>query len=59
MSERDMNQSLNEMVFGIEARMTNIASYTCEKCDTAFDSEHELIEHEIYARYRRPGYCWQ
>jgi len=39
--------------------MTNNASYTCEKCDTVFDSEQELIQHEIYARYRRPGYCWQ
>ena len=43
----------------MEARMTNNASYTCEKCDTVFDSEQELLQHEIYARYRRPGCCWQ
>ena len=39
--------------------MTNVAVYRCEECDTIFDSEQELIQHNIYAKYRRPGYCRQ
>jgi hypothetical protein len=34
--------------------MTNIASYRCQECDTVFDSQQELIQHQIYAKYRRP-----
>jgi hypothetical protein len=41
------------------SQMANITSYRCEECDTIFNSQEELIQHEIYARYRRPGYCWQ
>ena len=37
-------------------KMTSVASYRCEECDTVFDSQQELIQHEIYARYRRAGY---
>jgi hypothetical protein len=53
-----MNQSLYEMVV-IETQMISVASYRCEECDTVFDSQQELIQHEIYTRYRRPGICWQ
>ena len=35
--------------------MTSAASYRCEECDTLFDSQQDLIQHEIYARYRRPA----
>jgi hypothetical protein len=45
--------------YWIEAQMTSVTSYRCGECDTVFDSQQELIQHEIYARYRRPGICWQ
>jgi hypothetical protein len=41
------------------SQLTNVASYICEECYTMFNSQEELIQHENYAKYRRPGYCWQ
>jgi hypothetical protein len=26
--------------------MTSVASYRCEKCDTVFESQQELVQHE-------------
>jgi hypothetical protein len=37
----------------------NITKSKVEECDTVFDSQQGLIQHKIYARYRRPGICWQ
>jgi uncharacterized C2H2 Zn-finger protein len=45
--------------YWIKARMTSVASYRCEECDTVFDSQQEIVQHGNYARYRRPGICWQ
>ena len=39
--------------------MSNAESYKCESCGGVFSSQKELIQHENYAKYRRPGYCWQ
>ena len=41
------------------SQMTNVTPYICEECSTLFNSQEELIQHENYAKYRRPGYCWQ
>jgi DNA-directed RNA polymerase subunit RPC12/RpoP len=39
--------------------MSNVESYRCESCGSVFSSQEELIQHENYAKYRRPGCCWQ
>ena len=40
-----MNQSLYEKVLD-RSEMTSVASYRCEECDTVFDSQQEIIQHE-------------
>jgi len=39
--------------------MSNAESYRCKSCGSVFSSQKDLIQHENYAKYRRPGYCWQ
>jgi hypothetical protein len=34
-------------------------SFKCKECDTSFNSQQELEQHEKYATYRRKGCCWQ
>lgn len=37
----------------------NKQEFKCEGCHTFFGSEGELMEHESFARHRRPSSCWQ